>query len=109
MCYERSRCNTQRLRNFTRDGGGPLGVGVRAQASNRHKLRLSRVAVVSVVGKGGGIRRQVGNKETNASEPLMTCRNVQVGVETGARTSAPLHRSGGSPLTARLAPGMKAA
>jgi len=32
--------------------------------------------VVSVVGKGGGILRQVGLKETNASEPLMTCRNV---------------------------------
>jgi len=109
VCYERSRCDTQRLRSFTRDEGRPLEVGVRAQASNRHKLRLSRVAVVSVAGKGGGIRRQVGNKETSASEPLMTCRNVQTGVETGVRTSTPLHRPGGSPLTARLAPGMKAA
>ena len=32
--------------------------------------------MVSVVEKGGGILRQVGLKETNASEPLMTCRNV---------------------------------
>ena len=32
--------------------------------------------MVSVVGKGGGILRQVRLKETNASEPLMTCRNV---------------------------------
>jgi hypothetical protein len=32
--------------------------------------------VVNVVGKGGGILRQVCLEETNASEPLMTCRNV---------------------------------
>jgi len=32
--------------------------------------------VVNVVGKGGGILRQVRLEETNASEPLMTCRNV---------------------------------
>ena len=32
--------------------------------------------MVSVVEKGGGILRQVRLKETNASEPLMTCRNV---------------------------------
>ena len=32
--------------------------------------------MVSVVGKGGGILCQVRLKETNASEPLMTCRNV---------------------------------
>jgi len=32
--------------------------------------------VVSVAGKGGRSFRQVCLKETNASEPLMTCRNV---------------------------------
>jgi hypothetical protein len=32
--------------------------------------------VVSVAGKGGRTFRQVCLKETNASEPLMTCRNV---------------------------------
>jgi len=32
--------------------------------------------VVSVAGKGGNLFRQVGPEETNASEPLMTCRNV---------------------------------
>ena len=32
--------------------------------------------MVSVVGKGGGKLRQVRFEETNASEPLMTCRNV---------------------------------
>ena len=32
--------------------------------------------MVSVVGKGGAKLRQVRLKETNVSEPLMTCRNV---------------------------------
>ncbi len=32
--------------------------------------------MVSVAGKGGRSFRQVGLEETNASEPLMTCRNV---------------------------------
>ena len=32
--------------------------------------------MVSVVEKGGGLLRQVCLEETNASEPLMTCRNV---------------------------------
>lgn len=46
------------------------------QTSNRLKLRGLRVLVVSVEGKGGARLRQVRFKETNASEPLMTCRNV---------------------------------
>jgi hypothetical protein len=44
--------------------------------------------VVSVVGKGGGILRQVRLKETNVSEPLMTCRKTQGDVETGLCTKA---------------------
>jgi hypothetical protein len=62
--------------SFIGDGGRPSGVGLQGQTSNRHKLRGSRALVVSVVGKGGGILRQVRLRETNASEPLMTCRNV---------------------------------
>src|SRR6202158_2933166 len=53
--------------------------------------------VVSVVGKGGGILRQVRLEETNASEPLMTCRNVPDDVETGIRTSIPRARVGRCP------------
>jgi hypothetical protein len=53
--------------------------------------------VVSVVGKGGGILRQVRLEETNASEPLMTCRNVPGDVETGIRTSIPRARVGRCP------------
>ncbi|MBK7677087.1 MAG: IS66 family transposase zinc-finger binding domain-containing protein [Candidatus Accumulibacter sp.] len=63
-------------RCFTKDEGRPLEVGLQEQASNRHKLRELRVPVVSVAGKGGARLRQVRVKETNASEPLMTCRNV---------------------------------
>ena len=109
VCYERDCCWKQRERCFTEDEGRPLGVGLREQAPNHHKLRGSRALVVSVAGKGGDILRQVGNKETNASEPLMTCRNVQIGVETGALTSAPLFRLGVDPFAAQLAPGMKVA
>lgn len=63
-------------RCFTKDEGRPLGVGLQEQASNHHKLRQLRVAVVSVAGKGGARLRQVRFKETNASELLMTCRKV---------------------------------
>ncbi len=63
-------------RCFTKDEGRPLEVGLQEQASNRHKLRALRAPVVSVAGNGGARLRQVRFKETNASEPLMTCRNV---------------------------------
>jgi hypothetical protein len=53
--------------------------------------------VVSVVGKGGGILRQVRLKETNESEPLMTCRKARDGVETGIRTCIPRARVGEVP------------
>ena len=65
--------------------------------------------MVSVVGKGGKLFRQVCLEETNASEPLMTCRNVFNDVETGTRTSVPRARVGRCLLTAQPASGMKAA
>jgi hypothetical protein len=43
---------------------------------------------VSVVGKGGGILRQVCLKETNVSEPLMTCRKTPDDVETGVNLAS---------------------
>ena len=46
-------------------------------------------------------------KETNASKPLMTCRNVFIDVETGIWTSVPRARVGGSLPTAQPASGMK--
>jgi hypothetical protein len=53
--------------------------------------------VVSVVGKGGGTLRQVCLKETNESEPLMTCRKAQGDVETGIETWIPRARVGEVP------------
>ena len=78
------------------------------QASNHHKLRELRVSVVSVAGEGGARLRQVGIKETNASEPLMKCRNEQSDVETGGGGSFGT-RLGGDLFTAQLASGMKVA
>jgi hypothetical protein len=69
----------------------------------------SRADVVNVDGKGGAGLRQVGVKETNGSEPLMTCRNVLEGVETGTRTSVPRIEIEGNLSTAQSASGMKAA
>lgn len=53
--------------------------------------------MVSVGRKGGGILRQVGLKETNVSEPLMTCRKAHCDVETGTETSVPRARVGEVP------------
>ena len=76
VCYERDRSQVERKRCFTKDEGRPLEVGLQEQASNRLKLRRSRAVVVSVDGKGGAGLRQVRIEKTNASKPLMTCRNV---------------------------------
>ena len=77
MCHERAPwCNgVTSVRCFIEDEGWPLGVGLQKQASNHLKLRRSRAVVVSVEVKGGARLRQVRFKETNASKPLMTCRN----------------------------------
>ncbi|MGF6935640.1 transposase InsO family protein [Paraburkholderia sp. UCT70] len=109
VCYERDGSKSEPLRCFIKDEGGPLGVGVQEQASNHHKLRELRARVVSVDGKGGARLRQVRVRKTNASEPLMTCRNVLTEVETGILTSIPRQRLGAYLLAAQLASGMKAA
>jgi putative transposase len=109
VCCERNRSHFERVRCFTGDEGRSLEVGLQEQASNRHELHWSRAIVVNVDGKGGAGLRQVRFKETNASEPLMTCRNVLNDVETGTRTSVPRIRVEGRLFTAQPASGMKAA
>jgi putative transposase len=109
VCYERDGSRLEQLRCFIRDEGGPLEVGLQEQASNHHKLRVLRARVVSVDGKGGARLRQVRFRKTNASEPLMTCRNVLNEAETGILTSIPRQRLGADLLAAQLASGMKAA
>ena len=64
------------MENYIRDEGGPLGIGLQGQVSNRLELRRSRVVVVSVEGKAVARPQQVGSEKTNESEPLMTCREL---------------------------------
>ncbi len=109
VCCERNRSHSERWRCFTGDEGRSLEVGLQEQASNRHELHWSRAIVVNVDGKGGARLRQVRFKETNESEPLMTCRNVLNDVETGTRTSVPRIMVEGNLSTAQPASGMKAA
>ena len=109
VCCERNRSGFERVRCFTEDEGRPFEVGLQEQASNRHELHWSRAIVVNVDGKGGAGLRQVRFKETNESKPLMTCRNVLDGVETGTRTSVPRRKIEGNLSTAQSASGMKAA
>lgn len=109
VCYERCHDLASWDRCSIRDEGRPLEVGVQAQASNRLKLRRSRVFVVSVEGKGGREIRQVRFTETNASEPLMTCRKISRGRRKRDPDVYPAIKLGGNLSTAQLASGMKAA
>jgi len=109
VCCERQRSRSERWRCFTGDEGRPLEVGLQEQASNRRELHRLRVDVVNVVGKGGARLRQVGVKETNGSEPPMTCRNVSGDVKTGTRTSVPRRKIERSLFAAQSASGMEAA
>jgi len=109
VCCERNRSHSERLRCFTEDEGRSLEVGLQEQASNRHELHWLRANVVNVAGKGGARLRQVRFKETNESEPLMTCRNVLNDAETGTRTSVPRIMVEGNLPTAQPASGMKVA
>jgi len=109
VCYERNRCERERKRCFTRDEGRPLEVGLQEWASNRLKLRRLRAVVVSVEGKGGAGLRQVRIKETNVSEPLMTCRNILNRRQNRDPDFCPAIRLGEDLLTAQSASGMKAA
>ena len=56
------------------DEGRPLGIGVQARVPNHLELLGSRALVVSVGGNGVARPRQVRSTKTNASEPLMKCR-----------------------------------
>lgn len=92
----------------TEDEGRPFEIGVQAQVSNRLELRGSRARVVSVEGNGVVRPRQVRSKETNASEPLMTCREVFTRRRNRAGWLA-RDKSRGHLSTDWMASGMKAA
>jgi len=92
----------------TRDGGWPPEAAVQAEASNHPLLLPLREVVVRELGKGRARLGQVRTVESNASEPLMTCRKRRNGVETGGE-SLPREKSGGNLFTAQAASGIKAA
>lgn len=86
------------------DEGRPLGIGVQAQVPNHLELLGSRVRVVSVEGKGVADPRQVRPRKASVSEPLTTCREVQIDVETGQSG-----RPGTSPAGACVLAGRRSA
>jgi len=92
----------------TRDGGRPPEAAVQAEASNHPLLLPLREVVVRELGKGRVRPGQVRTVESNASEPLMTCRKRRDGVKTGGE-SLLREKSGGNLFTAQAASGMKAA
>ena len=92
----------------TRDEGGPLEAAVQAEASNHPLLLPLREVVVSESGKGREKPCQVRTVESNASEPLMTCRKRRDDVKTGG-VSLTRDQSGRNLSTAQVASGMKAA
>ena len=92
----------------TRDGGRPPEAAVQAEASNHPLLLPLREVVVRELGKGRARPGQVRTVESNASEPLMTCRKRRNDVKTG-RESLSRDQSGGNLSTAQAASGMKAA
>jgi hypothetical protein len=92
----------------TSDEGRPLEAAVQAEASN-YPLRLRlRGVVVSELGNGWARPGQVRIAESNASEPLMTCRKRRNDVKTEGE-SLTREQSGGHLFTARMASGIKAA
>ena len=58
----------------TRDEGRPLGLGLQDQGPNHRKLRRSNGRGGERCGKRRDQSRQVCAGQTNASEPLLTCR-----------------------------------
>jgi hypothetical protein len=86
----------------------PFGIALRGEVPNHRLLRWLKTVVVSESGKGFRSRSQVGAGKTNASEPLLTCRNSQSGVETGV-SSESRDESGGCALTGQMASGMQVA
>jgi hypothetical protein len=109
VCYERDRQGMDGSDALPKMRARPLGIGLQEQISNRRKLRESRALVVNVAGKGGAKLRQVRFKKTNASEPLMTCRNVFIRRRNRDPDFCPANQAGSNLFTAQLASGMKAA
>ncbi len=89
------------------DEGWPFGVALRGEASNRLELRWLKTVVVSVEEKAH-VMRQVGTGKASVSEPLLTCREVEVTSKPG-RSAVVRDEPGGCPPIGQVVSGMKAA
>jgi len=85
----------------------PFGVALRGEASNHLVLRWLKTVVVSVEEKAH-VMRQVGIGKASVSEPLLTCREVEVTSKPG-RSAVVRDEPGGCPLIGQAASGMEAA
>lgn len=86
----------------------PFGAALRGEASNRHMLRWLKTVVVSDVEKASK-RRQVGNRKTNASEPLQKCRYRIKRHQNRELSFGARDKSGGNPFTGQAVSGTKVA
>jgi hypothetical protein len=85
----------------------PSGVALWGEASNHLELRWLKTVVVSVEEKAH-VMRQVGIGKASVSEPLMTCREVEVTSKPG-RSVVVRDEPGGCPFIGQVVSGMKAA
>jgi hypothetical protein len=85
----------------------PFGVALRGEAPNRLELRWLKTVVVSVEAKAH-VMRQVGTGKASLSEPLLTCREVELTSKPG-RSAVVRDEPGGCPPIGQVASGMKAA
>jgi hypothetical protein len=95
-------------RSFTEDEGRPLQSRPAGGGSKPPQAAAVKSCGGERWGKGEARPRQVRHKETNGSEPLMTCRKSKDDVETRGKLLT-WDKSGRNLLTARAASGMKAA
>jgi hypothetical protein len=89
------------------EGLWPFGVALRGEASNHLELRWLKTVVVSVEEKAY-VMRQVGTGKASVSEPLLTCREVEVTSKPG-RSAVVRDEPGGCPSIGQVVSGMKAA
>ena len=85
----------------------PFGVALRGEASNHLELRWLKTVVVSVEEKAH-VMRQVGIGKASESEPLLTCREVEMTSKPG-RSVVVRDEPGGCPFIGQVVSGMKAA
>jgi hypothetical protein len=78
----------------------PFGVGPAGEASTHLKLRWLKTVVVSVEEKAH-MMRQVGIGKASVSEPLMTCRKVELTSKPGQSSSPGMSLAGARWLARR--------